>query len=379
MGLAFRLSLVLLGAALVASAPPAAARCPAASAAVPPPPPALVAVPLDPLLGDARVGGLFPRDLVVRVVDQQGRAAPFAPVQWSVAPGSGWVFPKAPTADASGVASARWIAGPQPLQAVYAVPAGTVWAPALFSARGVEAPSRANYLALWFDAPGPADAYAVEVSPLSGPPHSYYEAIGVPDTSYMGIQFHAPADHGHALLFSAWDGPAGDAVVVDPGQSRCKKFGGEGTGMQCFADYPLQVGGRYRFELSVARGSASTDLRGRFVDLAHGRTIELATLRVARRVPDASSIYSFAEDFGPPSRSCIAADERHVAVGGVAAHVDGRWVPIQRAYFDPNHPLEECANIAAAAEGGAWVLSSGGSVVGNPGDAKSTLALGHSS
>jgi len=311
-------------------------------------------VPVDGDPVDAKVGALASRPLEVRVVSSDGMPIPGVEIAWSPVGDSGWVFPAGPSDD-QGVARASWVPDRPAAQSV--IVTSSEGASAELSRQVTASENRANSVHLWYETE-PFTGFRVEIEPTTTPLSTYYAALGW-EGGYAGLQ---PG----RVLFSVWDVDASSSArILDEGVSSCNPFGGEGTGIQCWHDYAWTARGRYEFELLVEPAQTSTDFSVYLTDMAAGSRLLLARLRYAAQVTN-DYAYSFAEDFGPPSASCLDTDHRSVTLRRAAYRDVLGWHDVQSATFTQYHPRTTCANVYAAAVQDGFVLATGGEVVGNP-------------
>jgi hypothetical protein len=99
--------------------------------------------------------------------------------------------------------------------------------------------------------------------------------------------------------------------------------------------------------------------------MAAGPRLLLARMRYAARVTT-DYVYSFAEDFGPPSPSCLDTDHRPVTLRRAAYRDALDWHDVHSATFTQFHPRTTCANVYADVVDDGFVLATGGDVAGDP-------------
>ncbi|MFI6099151.1 DUF3472 domain-containing protein [Lentzea sp. NPDC051213] len=119
---------------------------------------------------------------------------------------------------------------------------------------------------------------------------------------YIGMQSHR--DGVGMFLFSMWN-----TTVAEPGDegTRCKTFGGEGTGMQCSIDRSFVAGHSYQFSVSPVRGNR---LMGVVTDTTTLTSIVLGTIEVGEGVKIATGgMSSFVEYFDQGELKWTCADE----------------------------------------------------------------------
>ena len=167
------------------------------------------------------------------------------------------------------------------------------------------------------------------------------------------------------MIFSVWDVNGVGAQLVDAAGSSCASFGGEGTGIKCRFLYNWVVGRRYRFEVQAAPGAGSTDLTAYFTDVTAGTRRKVATLRLAK-VSAMNHNDVFVEDFGPESPSCLQTAFRAMKIRDSEYQVGDVWQRFTTARFNTYHARTVCANVSAASNSTETLLTTGGSVVGDP-------------
>ncbi|WP_051259002.1 DUF3472 domain-containing protein [Chitinibacter tainanensis] len=338
---------------------------------------------LTPSAGVARIGSVYSSTLydpsnetsgndthrpqVIKVqVSNAGKPVAGCAVSWTPVNGndSGWVFPLAEKTDSNGQISAWWTAGKASSQQVRAsiTLADGSRREAEITGQAFAHSTRANSIHLNWSSPL-WNGFKVDVTPVSWAPTTYYSAINFPG-GYTGIQTSQ-------LLFSLWDVNGVSPVVIDKGMATCSNFGGEGTGIKCYAPYTPQANVTYRFELEVAATSdGKTDYTLYFTDLSNGQRKKFATMRYQAKVsPYGAS--AFVEDWYEEKASCLANTRRAAYFSNVQYRnpSTGAWSEIRKATGDAVYNEwhnEICANYSFSAEGGRFLMGTGGEVVGQP-------------
>lgn len=215
--------------------------------------------------------------------------------------------------------------------------------------------------------PAPAGtAFYTEMTVEKSAEGTYFMAAGW-SKGYFGIQELGGGKK--LVLFSVWDPTAGDdPKTVDETKrvrmlhkdeaARVQRFGGEGTGGQCFFDYDWKLGQTYRF-LVTARpeGTDRTAYSGYFYLPEAKQWKHLVTFSTLAEGKLLEGYYSFVEDF---RRNRVSATQRRSAsyANGWVRTSKGEWRPLDTARFtaDSNPVL----NIDAGRVGERFFLSTGG-------------------
>lgn len=193
-----------------------------------------------------------------------------------------------------------------------------------------------------------AELLMVDIAVDSTSPSTYYAAINFTG-GYCGLQ-----DQGskRTLHFSLWDYVDGDQQTV-PENAKAKilwrgyqvsgsAFGGEGTGVKTWRDYPWQVDHPYRLVVKMTPmtidGTAGS-MRDYWVfDFQNREWSHVATLwrgdnpSTGRPETNLGDVYTFVEDWAATSewfRSCYIFNARK-------KYWDGSWHIYDRAYYSIN-------------------------------------------
>ncbi len=286
---------------------------------------------------------------------------------------SGWVFPDTADGDNYGNSRAWWTAGTASQQSVNVSITRVDGSTAQTTITGSAFPSLTRSNSIHATVSTPVwDQYSAEVTPLTTPPTTYFEAIGFAN-GYTGIQYIG--NQQGLVLFSIWAVPVNGVLtnptVMDAGISTCQSFGGEGTGIQCVSPYPTQAGVTYLFELQVATvvNSTGQDYTVYFTDKSTGVRQKLATLRMPVSQVNSGND-SFVEDWGTFTTSCLSNPQRAAQfTEQYLDHATQQWVTVASAngsaVYTPDHD-EICSNYQFSYVNNTFQLSSGGMVVGTP-------------
>ena len=215
--------------------------------------------------------------------------------------------------------------------------------------------------------PGPeADAFYNEVTVENSAPGSYFMLCGFRH-GYFGIQEQSAQRK--VVLFSIWDPTSGnDARNVPPEQRvevlhqdpdvLVKRFGGEGTGAQCFLKYDWQIGQTYRFFVRAKVEGEKTAYAAYFYLPQEKQWKHLATFRTRTGGERLKGFYSFIEDFRRDTKS---AGEVRRAVFANAWVLAGDWKPLLAARFTAsNSQWEAKETIDCGVTGEGFYLQTGG-------------------
>ncbi|WP_157670140.1 DUF3472 domain-containing protein [Chitinibacter sp. GC72] len=338
---------------------------------------------LTPSAGVARMGSVYsstlydpgnktsgndthkPQQIKVQV-SNAGQALAGCKVSWTPVNGnaSGWVFPLADKTDANGQIAAWWTAGnasAQQIRASIQLADGSTRETEI-TGQAFPHSTRANSIHLNWSTPL-WNAFSVDVTPQSWAPTTYYSAINFPG-GYTGIQTSQ-------LLFSLWDVNGISPVVIDKGMATCSTFGGEGTGIKCYAPYTPQVNVTYRFEVEVAATSdGKTDYTMYFTDSSNGQRKKFATMRYQAKVTPYGAA-AFVEDWYEAKASCLANTRRAAYFSNVKyrSPSTGAWTEIRKAsgtgVYNEWHN-EICANYSFSTDQRRFLMGTGGEIVGQP-------------
>lgn len=198
---------------------------------------------------------------------------------------------------------------------------------------------------------------------------SYFMACGW-NTGYFGIQQLGGVED-KVVLFSVWDPVAGDnpnataredrvEVAYQAPDVRIKRFGGEGTGGQCFWHYNWRIGETNRFLVSAQVEGQKTQYTAWFFTQTAWK--KLASFRTRTGGKLLTGYYSFIEDFRRDGQS--AREERRARfINGWIKTSAGQGLGLNRARFTASSAeWESKENIDAGMEQGGFYLATGGDV-----------------
>ena len=200
---------------------------------------------------------------------------------------------------------------------------------------------------------------------------SYFMVCGW-SGGYFGMQqLDSPTNK--VVLFSVWDASPGDVAdqvpreqrveVLHEGRgTRVKRFGGEGTGGQCFWPYQWETNEVCRFVVSAEVQGDKTAYAGWFYDNHAHAWRHLVTLRTRTGGTGLRGQYSFIEDF---RRNGLSVQERRQARfgNGWLRNHNGQWAALTRARFTAsNADWEAKENIDAGTSAGQFYLATGGNI-----------------
>lgn len=231
---------------------------------------------------------------------------------------------------------------------------------------GAEPPRAARSVHLAYEAPE-AEEFQCGMTIEQSTPGSFFMACGW-DAGYFGLQ--ELGNGGKVVIFSVWDPTKGDdPEAVPTGERveclfqapkvRVKRFGGEGTGAQCMADFEWNLGKEVEFLVKAEVAGDFTSYTGFVKSMADADWEKLVTFRVRTGGRLLRGEHSFLEDFRRDTRSV---DElRRASFGGVAVKAGGEWQPVRKARFTAsNSEWEARDTINAGGNGGRFFLATGG-------------------
>src|SRR3982751_1735963 len=205
------------------------------------------------------------------------------------------------------------------------------------AAEPLEAPRAARSVHLHYPAPA-ADAFYNELTVERSTAGSYFMACGFRH-GYFGIQEQARGRK--VVLFSVWDPTSGDEARDVPLEQRveivhqdpdveAKRFGGEGTGGQCFFKYDWKVGETCRFLVRAKAEGAKTTYAAYFYLPQTRSWKHLVSFRTRTGGERLKGLYSFVEDFRRDTASATEVRRAQFSNGWVLA---GEWKPLLAARF----------------------------------------------
>jgi len=208
-------------------------------------------------------------------------------------------------------------------------------------------------------------AFYNEVTVTRSAAGTYFMVCGW-DGGYFGIQ---ELDSGRkVVLFSVWDSANGNdpntvadarrTRLIYQGQGvRVGRFGGEGTGWQCFFDYAWKLGQTYRFYVAAQLKEMRTEYTGYFYLPESKQWKKLVTFsKLTDGKTNLRGYYSFIEDF---KRSGISSTwSRKANFGGAwIRKAGGEWFCVNKATF---HVISNPGvNMDVAPDGDRFYLATG--------------------
>ena len=221
----------------------------------------------------------------------------------------------------------------------------------------------------------PATMFYNEMTIDQTTPGSYFMAAGW-NTGYFGLQEIASGKK--VVIFSVWDPTKGDdpkavkledrvECLFEGTDVRIKRFGGEGTGGQCMADYDWQLGQTYRFLVAAKIDGEKTAYSGFISSAEKPEWKQLVTFRVRTGGKPLSGLYSFVEDFRRDGKSVNEVRQAHYGNAWVK-EVEGKWSPLAKARFTASSSEWEAKEtINAGLDDAGFFLATGGQTKqGNP-------------
>ena len=276
----------------------------------------------------------------------------------------------------SGKASGAHTAGAALCGLLLALPALS-----LFAQAGEAAVNQAcRSVHLWYPAPE-SQIFYNEIVVRTTAEGTYFMVCGW-SRGYFGIQ---ELGNGRKIaLFSVWDpGKQNDPGVVAEDRKvqvlkkapdvRVKRFGGEGTGGQCFYDFDWNVGTKYRFAVASERRGKRTAFSG-YVYLNDKRMWKhLVTFSTLTQDTGLKGLYSFVEDF---RRDGVSATKNRTAEYGVGWVWTSKrqWRPLRTVRFTAD--ATTATNFDGGIRGHRFFLSTGGDVSATHGELNRTYRLG---
>ncbi len=239
----------------------------------------------------------------------------------------------------------------------------------LFTSQGVvaeePAPRAARSVHLWYQAPA-AVWFQNELVVEESQNGSYFMACGF-QHGYFGMQQLRSPDK-KVVLFSVWDpgkqnnpnrvAEESRVKVLHQGDGvRVKRFGGEGTGAQCFFNYNWKIGETCRFAIRAEPRDNVTSYSAFFYLNDQKTWKHLATFQTQTGGAPLKGFYSFVEDFRRDGVSPQQTRSARFANGWVKTS-DGAWVELTKVVFTADGtPL---SNINAQVVDDGFRLSTGG-------------------
>ncbi len=232
---------------------------------------------------------------------------------------------------------------------------------------------------LGYPAPA-AQIFYNEITVRNSADGSYFMVCGW-DKGYFGIQ--ELGDGSKVALFSVWDpGDQNDPAIVPEDRKvqvlqqaddvEVKRFGGEGTGGQCFYKLDWQLNETYRFAVKSESHGERTAYSG-YLYLNETQTWKhLVTFSTISNAAALKGLYSFVEDFRRNKKSTTKNRMAEFGIGWVYTP-DQEWVPLRQVRFTG------AANPATNIDGGLlasrYFLSTGGDISSEHGTLRETYTL----
>ena len=292
--------------------------------------------------------------------------------RWTTDERSGWVFPAEGRSDDQGKVDGAWIPGFPGLGTLILryVEAGEE--KAIEYETFSETPENPPWAQVFVRLRTPlATGYSIEMTPLTEPVGTYYSPLNW-DFGYTGLQRRG-SHFERQLQFSMWDAGDREASVVETADGlTCDRFGHEGTGMQCRAEYPWVVGATYRFEVTEEVEEGVSVFALEVTDLASGESRYIGKLRFGTK-SRLDYMVLFVEDFDRTAPTCLDQAVRSAAFRrAMARTADGRWVPVTDGlielwdddFLNPGTP--PCANYTVREHPAGLEVLTGGTNVRDP-------------
>ena len=185
---------------------------------------------------------------------------------------------------------------------------------------------------------------------------------------YLGIQQH---NSDKIALFSVWDSKDNNpnitpkdkqvyAIASNPA-AIIKRFGGEGSGIQCIYEYAWDINKIYQFEIRVSNIEDDRVNYSAFVKKEFDKKwIHLATYSCLTKIPYIKGFYSFVEDFGRDGRTPNLQRAAQY-INGFSVDQSNIKSDFRKAKFTAvNHPLN---NINAELLNNGFRLITGGNTI----------------
>lgn len=343
---------------------------PTTPAPTPPPPPP---PPEDLVVPPAEAGKIAPDRIAVTLTSEAGVPLPDTPYEWTTDERSGWVFPAEGRSDRLGKVDGAWIPGFPGLGKLTLRYVEADEEKAIDYETFSEAPENPPWAGWDLSIPSPrATGYSIDLTPLTEPPGTYYAAMFWQD-GYTGLQRRGDL-FDRQLQFSQWDAPDGTpAEIVDVADGViCKRFGHEGTGVQCGTQYPWAVGKTYRFKMTEELSGGVSLVSMHVTDLESSDRRYIGTLKAGRRLSHTRMI-PFVEDFRRRAPTCLDQEVRSAAFRRAQARTEEGWIPLVDATVVPhfgrdvgNPGTPDCANYAVREHPAGLEVLMGGPNVRDP-------------
>lgn len=215
------------------------------------------------------------------------------------------------------------------------------------------------------------EAFYLEAAVEKSTRGSYFMACGW-SGGYFGIQ--EVANGNKVVIFSVWDPTKGDdPKAVKPEERvellyegegvRIKRFGGEGTGGQCMADFPWAVGETVRFFVRAELHDNNKTAYSGWVFDPHAKAWRhLVTFRTRNDGKRLRGLYSFVEDFRRDTKS-VNEERRARFFNAWTKPAGGDWQAATLARFTASRAdweARDTINAGLATQG--YFLATGGEI-----------------
>ena len=225
-----------------------------------------------------------------------------------------------------------------------------------------------------------ASAFYNRITPRQTAEGTYFMVCGW-NKGYFGMQ--ELADGKKVALFSVWDpGDQNDPKIVPEERQvqvlkqaddvRVKRFGGEGTGGQCFLDFDWKLDETYHFLVTSQPDGNRTAYAGYLWLEGDQGWKHLVTFSTISGGQPLKGLYSFVEDFRRNKVSTTKTRTAEFGVGWVRT-LDGDWQPLRSARFTGDS--NPATNIDGGLLGQRFFLSTGGSITSDHGTLREVYSL----
>jgi hypothetical protein len=198
--------------------------------------------------------------------------------------------------------------------------------------------------------------------------HATYFCVCGFHLGYFGIQ-HRNSDK--IAIFSVWDSkddnPSNTTknkqayAIESNSDAVIKRFGGEGSGIQCIYEYPWDIKKIYQFEVRSTNGEDVRINYSAFIkEESDKEWIHLATYSCLTEIPGIKGFYSFVEDFGRDGRTPNLHRSAQY-INGFSVDRSSIKIDFRKAKFTAvDHPLN---NINAELLNNGFRLVTGGNII----------------
>lgn len=231
--------------------------------------------------------------------------------------------------------------------------------------------------------------FSVDITPTHSTKATYFKAIGW-SGGYSGIQ-QTDVGQPKKLIFSVWKSDYGMAEIIEDPTKICKTNtdSAEGDFVQCFMDYPWELGHTYTFHMTATHEvDSAIDYQLKVTDTKNEKTITVAKIRVPEPddyFPPLAS--AFIEQFAYDQYSCTDSETRAALYSSIwrVNPLTGKREDIEQAMFSRTYDPEYghgslCFNYAYGniaslpynetdIEKGFYLSTGGSSLISRPADA----------